>query len=66
TEDDPKSVFTVALLQKDIRLAANMCESHNVPLLLTRALQAIADLAVAQGLGDQDSAALVRLYRKRS
>lgn len=61
-----ETVFTVALLDKDLRLALAMCEAAGVPLVSAPALQQVTSAARARGLGDRDSAALVELYAVRS
>ena len=58
----PEPVFTVDLLRKDLKLALDMCEAGGAPLHLAPALEVVADLAHAKGLGQEDSAALVQVY----
>ena len=62
TSSHSEPVFTVDLLRKDLKLAVEMCEAGDAPLLLARTLQAVTDLAHAKGLGGEDSAALVKVY----
>ena len=57
------TVFTTALLHKDLQLAVKMCETGGVPLIAARALQIATSRALEAGLGDRDSAALIDLYR---
>lgn len=58
------TVFTVALLAKDLQLAARMCEDVGAPLVSARASQIVLAGALRLGLGDEDSAALVAWYRQ--
>ena len=60
-----ETVFTLGLLQKDLRLAVGMCEQAGVPLISARALQIAVSQAMEHGLGELDSAAIVRLYKKK-
>lgn len=60
---DEPPVFTTALLAKDADLARRMCESAGVPVRLAPHVAATAAEAVAAGFGDDDSAAVVQLYR---
>jgi 3-hydroxyisobutyrate dehydrogenase-like beta-hydroxyacid dehydrogenase len=62
-EDHP-TVFTVALLAKDLQLAARMCEDAGAPLVSARASQVVLAGALQLGLGEEDSAALVDWYRR--
>lgn len=59
------TVFTVGLLEKDLRLAVEMCEGASVPLVSAPVLKQVTGEALARGLGDADSSALVELYRRR-
>ncbi len=58
------TVFTTALLRKDLSLAVGMCEAAGVPLRLSDGLLDTLNAAMDEGLGDEDSAALVRLFEK--
>jgi len=58
------TVFTVALLAKDLQLAARMCEDVGAPLVSARASQVVLAGALRLGLGAEDSAALVEWYRQ--
>lgn len=58
-----ETVFTVSLLHKDLQLAARMCEDANVPLVSTRAHQIAVARAIDAGLGGEDTASLIHLYR---
>lgn len=60
-----QTVFTVGLLEKDIRLAVDMCVNAGVPVISAPTLHEVASKAVGLGLADRDSAALVELYRQR-
>lgn len=59
-----ETVFTVALLDKDLRLAVEMCQAAGVPLISGPALRRVTQEALERGLGEKDSAALVELYRR--
>lgn len=63
-DPNAKAVFTLELLAKDLDLATQMCEQGGSTLILARALRIMTDLALAKGLGKQDSAALVQIYEK--
>jgi 3-hydroxyisobutyrate dehydrogenase-like beta-hydroxyacid dehydrogenase len=56
-------VFTVALLAKDLQLAARMCEDAGAALVSARASQIVLTQALRSGLGDLDTAAIVSWYR---
>lgn len=62
-EEQP-TVFTVALLAKDLQLAARMCEDAGAPLVSARASQVVVAGALRLGLGGEDTAALVDWYRR--
>lgn len=64
--EELETVFTVSLLDKDLRLAVAMCRAAGVPLVSAPALQEVTGAALARGLDDLDSAALVELYRKET
>lgn len=59
-----ETVFTVALLDKDLRLAVEMCQAAEVPLVSAPTLQRVTRAALDRGLGERDSSALVELYRR--
>lgn len=63
-EEQP-TVFTVALLAKDLQLAARMCEDVGAPLVSARASQVVLAGALQLGLSSEDSSALVEWYRQR-
>lgn len=63
---DAETVFTLELLAKDLNLAAQMCERAGSTLVVARALQIVTDLALAKGLGEEDSSALVQIYEATS
>ena len=58
------TVFTVALLAKDLQFAARMCEDVGAPLASARASQIVLAGALQLGLGEEDSAALIEWYRR--
>lgn len=61
---DLETVFTVALLEKDLRLAVEMCEAAGAPLVSAPALRGVTREALARNLGEEDSSALVKLFRR--
>lgn len=58
------ATFTVDLLVKDVRLAANMASSHGAPPLLTRSIEFINEAAQAQGFGGADTAVMWKALLK--
>jgi len=60
---DAPVVFSAALLAKDVDLAWTMCQRAGVPVRLAPHVAAAAADAVAAGHGDEDSAALIEIYR---
>jgi 3-hydroxyisobutyrate dehydrogenase len=54
--DNP--TFSVNLLVKDVRLAARMAAKNGAPLLLTRTVEFINEMAQARGAGAQDTAVM--------
>jgi 3-hydroxyisobutyrate dehydrogenase-like beta-hydroxyacid dehydrogenase len=62
-EEQP-TLFTVALLAKDLQLAARMCEDAGAALVSARASQVVVEGALELGLGEEDSAALIGWYRR--
>jgi 3-hydroxyisobutyrate dehydrogenase len=54
--DNP--TFSVNLLVKDVRLAAQMAAKNGAPLLLTRTVEFINEMAQARGAGTQDTAVM--------
>lgn len=62
--EEMQTVFTVALLDKDLRLAVEMCRAVGVPLVSAPVLQEVTRVAMNRGLATADSAALVELYRR--
>ncbi len=65
-DPDAKTVFTLELLAKDLDLATRMCEREGSTLIVARVLKIMTDLALAKGLGKQDSAALIQVYEQAS
>lgn len=65
--DNP--TFTIDLLVKDVRLASRMALGHGAPLLLTRTVEFMNELAQARGLGSRDTAVMwkevKRLWEKK-
>jgi len=60
--DNP--AFSVTLLCKDIRLAVDMAAAAGAPPLLGRAIQQLNELALAQGLGAEDTSCMWRAVKK--
>ena len=59
---DFDATFSVDLLCKDNGLALDMARSFGAPLPLAGAIQTMNETAVAQGLGAEDTSALVKVY----
>jgi 3-hydroxyisobutyrate dehydrogenase len=56
--------FTVDLLVKDVRLAAQMAAENGAPLLLTRTVEFINELAQTRGLGSEDTAVMWKMMKQ--
>jgi 3-hydroxyisobutyrate dehydrogenase-like beta-hydroxyacid dehydrogenase len=63
-ERDFTPTFTIDLLCKDNGLAIQMARDAGAPPLLGNVIQTINELARAQGLGREDSSALVKVYEQ--
>lgn len=63
--EDLPTVFTVALLHKDLTLGLDMCEEAGAPLVSAPQLARVTSAALDLGLADEDTAALVQVYRDR-
>ena len=61
--EDLPTVFTVSLLHKDLTLALEMCTEAGADLVAAPHLATVTEAALALGLGDEDSAALIDVYR---
>ena len=55
-------LFAINLLHKDNALALAMAKEKGVPLVLSTATQLLNEFARAQGLGAEDTSALVKFY----
>ncbi len=55
-------IFSIDLLAKDNGLAVKMAKGFGAPPLLAGTIQTINELAQAQGLGGEDTSALVKVY----
>jgi 3-hydroxyisobutyrate dehydrogenase-like beta-hydroxyacid dehydrogenase len=64
TEDYADPTFTVDLLVKDVRLAAQMARESGAPPILARSVELINEMAQAQGLGNRDTAIMWKSYGK--
>jgi 3-hydroxyisobutyrate dehydrogenase-like beta-hydroxyacid dehydrogenase len=62
-DDYANPTFTVDLLAKDVRLAAEMAREAGAPPILARSIEFLDEAARAQGLGAADTAAMWRCYR---
>ncbi len=56
--------FTVDLLVKDVRLAAQMARENGAPPLLARTVEFINEAAQAQGFGTEDTAVMWKSMKK--
>jgi 3-hydroxyisobutyrate dehydrogenase len=63
---DYSPTFAQALLEKDNRLAVQVAEDVGCPTWIGSAVSAVNQLALSDGLGDQDSAAVHQVYAARS
>jgi 3-hydroxyisobutyrate dehydrogenase/2-hydroxy-3-oxopropionate reductase len=63
TEDYTDPTFTVDLLVKDVRLAAQMARESQTPPVLTRTVELINEIAQAQGLGNLDTSIMWKAYQ---
>jgi 3-hydroxyisobutyrate dehydrogenase-like beta-hydroxyacid dehydrogenase len=55
--------FTVDLLIKDTKLALQMAKESNAPSVIAGTAQIYNDIAQAQGLGEQDTSALYKVFK---
>lgn len=63
-DDYDNPTFSVDLLIKDVRLAAEMARAHGAPPILARSVEFINEAARAQGLGKLDTAVMWKCYRR--
>ena len=61
-DDYCSPAFTVDLLLKDARLALQMAKDSNAPSVIAGTVQMYNDIAHAQGLGEQCSSALYKVF----
>jgi 3-hydroxyisobutyrate dehydrogenase len=61
-----RPAFALRLALKDVRLATAMAEELGVPMRLSGATRADMEKAVADGLGDEDSRAFLKLQLERA
>lgn len=61
---DFPTAFPLKHMQKDLRLALRLAEEVGQPLFATATINELYKSALAQGLGDQDFAAVSRVIRK--
>ncbi|MHB0870825.1 MAG: NAD(P)-dependent oxidoreductase, partial [Chloroflexota bacterium] len=57
-------LFGIALLHKDNALALNMAREAGMPMVLSGATQLLNEMALARGLGKEDTAAVVKVYEE--
>lgn len=62
-EDYADPTFTVDLLIKDVALAVEMAKSHQAPPLLARSVEALNEIARAQGYGNRDTSIMWKSYQ---
>jgi 3-hydroxyisobutyrate dehydrogenase/2-hydroxy-3-oxopropionate reductase len=56
--------FSVALLNKDMRLAIEMAKEHSAPPVVSRAVEFLNEVALAQGLATYDTAVMWKCFQK--
>ncbi len=56
--------FSIALSKKDVSLALGLAAGLGFPMLVASAVRQVYEAAAAQGLADQDMAAVTRLYEE--
>lgn len=61
-EGNFEAVFSVDLLYKDVDLALGMAEEQKVPMLMARSAQIVNEMARAKGFGQEDTAALIKIF----
>ncbi len=55
-------LFSIALLHKDNALALAMAQQAGVPMVLSSATQLLNEMALAKGLGREDTSAAIKVY----
>jgi 3-hydroxyisobutyrate dehydrogenase-like beta-hydroxyacid dehydrogenase len=58
--------FSIALSKKDVSLALALAAGLGIPLPVASAVRQVYEAAAAQGLANQDMAAVTRLYEERA
>jgi 3-hydroxyisobutyrate dehydrogenase/2-hydroxy-3-oxopropionate reductase len=61
-DDYANPTFSIDLLAKDVRLAADMAKVHGAPPVLARSVELLNEMARAQGMGKLDTAAMWKVY----
>jgi 3-hydroxyisobutyrate dehydrogenase-like beta-hydroxyacid dehydrogenase len=56
--------FSIALSKKDVSLALGLAAGLGFPMMVASAVRQVYEAAAAQGLADQDMAAVTRLYEE--
>jgi 3-hydroxyisobutyrate dehydrogenase-like beta-hydroxyacid dehydrogenase len=59
---DYSPLFSVDLLHKDNNLALEMAREYKAPMPLSTTTQLLNEMARAEGLGAEDTSALVKVY----
>jgi 3-hydroxyisobutyrate dehydrogenase len=57
-----KPIFSVDLLNKDIKIAIEMAQDHNAPPLISKMVDNLNEIAHAQGLGALDTSVMWKCY----
>ena len=57
-------LFSIALLHKDNALALAMAREAGVPMVLSSATQLLNEMALAKGLGKEDTSAAIKVYEE--
>lgn len=61
-ENNFDPIFSVDLLCKDNGLAVEMAKKSGAPLIIASSVQVLNEIAQAKGLGNKDTAALIKVY----
>ncbi len=64
--EDTTSPGGMAQLWKDVNIVVNSGRRHNLPLLVATAASHYFNMAIAQGMAEEDSARLIEVMRKMS
>ena len=61
-DDYDSPTFSIDLLAKDVRLAAEMAKARGAPPIIARSVEFLNEAARAQGMGTLDTAAMWKVY----